>query len=150
MRGRGARRAYLVQLPVELRGPEGVGLVEVLPQEEHQAAVVHVQGVVMPVHFWKQKADLGVRDAPTQCQSRQSVFLLHHLAHLKAHWHSSFSFAIASEECSRTHMVELTECKRTIQESPQPNFCDGAVWALNTNLTCAQILGQTPDEIYVG
>lgn len=52
---------YLVQLPVELRGPEGVGLVEVLPQEEHQAAVVHIQGVVMPVHFWKQKEDLGVR-----------------------------------------------------------------------------------------
>lgn len=42
---------YLVQLPVELCGAEGVGLVEVLAQEEDQAAVVHIQGIVMPVHF---------------------------------------------------------------------------------------------------
>jgi hypothetical protein len=42
---------YLVQLPVELCRAEGVGLVEVLPQEEDQAAVVHVESIVMPVHF---------------------------------------------------------------------------------------------------
>lgn len=44
---------YLVQLPVELCRPEGVSLVEVFPQEEDEAAVVHVQGIVVPVHFWK-------------------------------------------------------------------------------------------------
>lgn len=49
---------YLVQLPVELRRPEGVSLVEVFPQEEDEAAVVHVQGIVVPVHFWKQKVGL--------------------------------------------------------------------------------------------
>lgn len=42
---------YLVQLPVELCGAEGVRLVEVLAQEEDEAAVVQVQGVVMPIHF---------------------------------------------------------------------------------------------------
>lgn len=44
---------YLVQLPVELRRAEGVSLVEVLAQEEDEAAVVHIQGVVMSVHFCK-------------------------------------------------------------------------------------------------
>lgn len=42
---------YLVQLPVELCRAEGVGQVEVLAQQQHEAAVVHVQGVVVPVHL---------------------------------------------------------------------------------------------------
>lgn len=42
---------YLVQLPVKLRRAEGIRLVEVFPQEEDEAAVVHIQGVVVPVHL---------------------------------------------------------------------------------------------------
>lgn len=45
------REPHLVQLPVKLCRTEGVCLVEVLPQEEDEAAVVNIQGVVMPVHF---------------------------------------------------------------------------------------------------
>lgn len=46
---------YLVQLPMELRGAEGICLVEIFAQEKDEPAVVHVQGVVMPVHFWKSR-----------------------------------------------------------------------------------------------
>lgn len=63
--GRPARwEAYLVQLPVELGRAEGVGLVEVLPQEEDQATVVHVQGVVVPVHFCRQNESVVGERAP--------------------------------------------------------------------------------------
>lgn len=50
---------HLVQLPVKLCRAEGICLVEVFPQEEDEAAVVHIQGVVMPVHFWKAEMGLG-------------------------------------------------------------------------------------------
>lgn len=46
------RASYLLQLPVELGGSEGVHLGEVPPQQEHQAAVVDVERVVMAVHLW--------------------------------------------------------------------------------------------------
>lgn len=46
---------HLFQSPVELCRPEGVQLNEVSPQQKHQTAVVHVQGVMMPVHLCKKK-----------------------------------------------------------------------------------------------
>lgn len=45
------RAPHLLQLPVELCRSEGVDLSEVSPQQEHQAAVVDVQRVVMTVHL---------------------------------------------------------------------------------------------------
>lgn len=44
---------HLLQSPVELCWPEGVQLNKVSPQQKHQTTVVHVQGVMMPVHLCK-------------------------------------------------------------------------------------------------
>lgn len=43
--------SYLLQLPVELGRSEGVHLGEVSPQQEHQAAIMDIQRVVMTVHL---------------------------------------------------------------------------------------------------
>lgn len=45
--------SHLLQSPVELCWPEGVQLNKVSPQQKHQTTVVHVQGVMMPVHLCK-------------------------------------------------------------------------------------------------
>lgn len=63
---------YLVQLPVKLCGAKGVCLVKVLPQEEDKAAVVHIQGIVMPVHFWK--AEMGLKDERLSVRFHPRVF----------------------------------------------------------------------------
>ena len=50
-----SRRSYLLQFPVKLGRSEGVHLGEVSPQQEHQAAVMDVQRVVMTVHLCGKK-----------------------------------------------------------------------------------------------
>lgn len=57
--------SYLVQFPVELSRAEGISLVKVLAQQENEAAVVHVQGIVVPVHLYgpergKYETSLGI------------------------------------------------------------------------------------------
>lgn len=46
---------HLFQSPVELCRPEGVQLNKVSPQKKHQAAVMDVKRVMMPVHLCKKK-----------------------------------------------------------------------------------------------
>lgn len=43
-------QAHLVEFPVELSRLVGLSLGGLLAEQEHQAAVVHVQGRVVPVH----------------------------------------------------------------------------------------------------
>lgn len=117
--GRRARcEPYLVQLPVELGRAEGVGLVEVLPQEEDQAAVVHVQGVVVPVHFCRQSEGWGGEGPCVSVSLSRGVFRPYHLAHRQGHWRSRLSFTIGSEECSRTYVVELIEMQEGDSRKP--------------------------------
>lgn len=52
------QKSHLLQLPVELCWSEGVHLGEVSPQQEHQAAVVDVQRVMMTVHLCGRKESL--------------------------------------------------------------------------------------------
>lgn len=47
-----APQAHLIEFPVELSRLEGLALGGLLAEQEHQAAVVHVQAVVVPVHIW--------------------------------------------------------------------------------------------------
>lgn len=44
--------AHLIEFPVELSRLDGLALGGLLAEQEHQAAVVHVQAVVVPVHIW--------------------------------------------------------------------------------------------------
>lgn len=44
-------QAHLIELPVELGRLVGFSLGGILAEQEDQAAVVHVQGVVVPVHI---------------------------------------------------------------------------------------------------
>lgn len=48
--------SYLLQFPMELGRSEGIHLGEISPQQEHQAAIVHIQRVVMAVHLcWRER-----------------------------------------------------------------------------------------------
>lgn len=53
------RASYLLQFPVELGRSEGVHLGEVSPQQEHQAAIMDIQRVVMTVHLCGRKGGRG-------------------------------------------------------------------------------------------
>lgn len=69
--------SYLLQFPVELSRSEGVHLGEVSPQQEHQAAIMDIQGIVMTVHLCGMEGERGVdtRDqliTPTHCQVKQT------------------------------------------------------------------------------
>lgn len=64
--------SYLLQFPVELSRSEGVHLGEVSPQQEHQAAIMDIQRVVMTVHLCGREGERGVgtRDqiiTPSHC-----------------------------------------------------------------------------------
>lgn len=50
-----AEFAHLIQLPVELGGPESVDLREISSEQEHQAAVVDIQRVMVAVHLCSRK-----------------------------------------------------------------------------------------------
>lgn len=95
---------HLLQFPVEFGGPESIDLGEISPEQEHQAAVVDVQRVMVAVHFWNRKttATHGHTATQTHMNAKTQVCAKHCIAQQNS--------ALRGEDSDRcSHMVLLCE-----------------------------------------
>lgn len=60
--------SHLLQFPVELGRSESVDLSEISPEQEHQAAVVNIQRVMVAVHFCNRKITDNARSHKDTCR----------------------------------------------------------------------------------